>query len=70
MLVENAAVICDCAGFHDDCRSVEGRAVGRRMAEAVRRETARGAARAKDLMESMLEQKVLDGYCKKVKEGD
>lgn len=52
--VENAAVYCSGDGFHVDCSSANGRATGLKTEEDVRRETARGAERAKDLMESMM----------------
>lgn len=53
MVVENAAAYCVLAGFHADCNKETGRADGLLMAEAVNRETVRGAARAKDLTESI-----------------
>ena len=52
--VEKAAVYCSGAGFHVDCNKEKGRDTGRRIEEVVRRETARGAERANDLMDSMM----------------
>lgn len=51
--VEHRAAV---VGFHVDCRrdAVGRRVEGVRIAEAVRRDTALGAERAKDLMEIMM----------------
>ena len=50
--MEKAAAHCVFAGFQADCnKEIE---VGRLIAEAVNRETVRGAARAMDLIESIL----------------
>jgi hypothetical protein len=51
--VEKAAAHRGVAGFHADCNKEAGRA-GRLIAELVNRETARGAERAKDLIDSMM----------------
>ena len=48
-----AATLCIGAGFHAACNK-ETLGAGRLMAEAVNREIVRGAARAKDLIESMM----------------
>jgi hypothetical protein len=50
--VEKAAAHCVLAGFQADCNKETE--VGRLIAEAVNRDTVRGAARAKDLIESIL----------------
>lgn len=53
--VEKAAAYCVLAGFHADCiREVCRAAAGRRTAVLVIRQTARGAERAKDLIESII----------------
>jgi hypothetical protein len=52
--VEKAAAYCVLAGFHADCIKEACRAAGRRTAALVIRETARGAERAKDLIESII----------------
>jgi hypothetical protein len=50
--VEKAAAHCVFAGFQADCNKETE--AGRLIAEAVNRETVRGAARAMDLIESIL----------------
>lgn len=52
--VEKAAAHCVLAGFHADCSKETGRVDCVRSVEAANRETVRGAARAKDLIESIL----------------
>jgi len=57
--VEKAAALCVLDGFHADCNKETGRAAGRLIADALNRETVRGAARANDLMESMMRDMVM-----------
>lgn len=56
MDVENGAAHCVLVGFHAACNKETGRADCVRSAEDVNLETVRGAARAKDLIESMLKE--------------
>ena len=54
VVVEKAAACCVLVGFHADCSKETGRAEGLLIAAAVYRETERGAARANDLIDSIM----------------
>ena len=59
VVVEKAAAYCVLAGIHADCNKEAGRAECALNAEAVNREAVRGTARAKDLIESIVERWVV-----------